>query len=148
MSNAESNISKAISGPDSPGPAPGPASEPALGNAIEQGAQTLQPSGSHVAARSESLWDHKPWWCQPWTILTTGVVLITLSWLLLQRWWITGPFALGIGAWWWLFLVAVPTAYSQEASMAKGLHSEELDRNGLNGAEAADALAASEMEER
>ena len=147
MSNAESKVSKAISGPDSPGPAPGPASEPSLGKAIEPVAQEHQPSGANDGSR-ESLWDHKPWWCQPWTILTTGVVLITLSWLLLHRWWITGPFALGIGAWWWLFLVAVPSAYSKEASMAKGLHSERLDRIGLNGAEAADDLEASEMEER
>ena len=147
MSNAERDDSKAIRGPESSGSATGPASEPALGNAIEQGTQTRQPNGSNMAARGESLWDHKPWWCQPWTILTTGVVLISLSWLLLQRWWITGPFALAIGAWWWLFLVAVPSAYSQEASMAKRLHPERLDSTGLNGDEAADALEASDMEE-
>ena len=147
MSNAKSNVNKAISGPDSPGPTRGPASEPFLGKAIEPVAQEHQLGGANDGSR-ESLWDHKPWWCQPWTILTTGVVLITLSWLMLHRWWITGPFALGIGAWWWLFLVAVPSAYSQEASMAKGLHSERLDRIGLNGAEAADDLEASEMEER
>ena len=25
---------------------------------------------------SVSLWDHKPWWCQPWSILLTGVAVV------------------------------------------------------------------------
>ena len=25
---------------------------------------------------SGDLWSHKPWWCQPWSILLTGVVLV------------------------------------------------------------------------
>jgi hypothetical protein len=62
----------------------------------------------------ESLWSHKPWWCQPWSILLTGVVVVGGSWWLLRLWWISAPLALGVLIWWWLFLVAVPAAYRAE----------------------------------
>lgn len=60
-----------------------------------------------------SLWDHKPWWCQPWSIISTGVAVVALSWLGMQRWWISAPLALGVGVWWWLFLVVVPADFRQ-----------------------------------
>lgn len=62
----------------------------------------------------------KPWWCQPWTILLTGFVVIAASWLfaaslgLDQRWWITLPVAVLVLLWWGLFLVLVPTSYAAE----------------------------------
>ena len=83
-------------------------------------------------ADSGDLWSHKPWWCQPWSILLTGVGLVggswwwlrlwwvslplavAGSWWLLQRWWITAPVALAVVLWWWLFLVVVPAAYKAE----------------------------------
>jgi len=63
---------------------------------------------------SSSIWQNKPWWCQPWTILLTGLAAIGGSWLLLHRWWISAPVALGVLLWWWLFLVVVPRAYQAE----------------------------------
>ena len=63
---------------------------------------------------SSSLWQSKPWWCQPWTILLTGLAVIAVSWLLLHRWWISAPVALAVLLWWWLFLVVVPRAYRAE----------------------------------
>ena len=63
---------------------------------------------------SSSIWQNKPWWCQPWTILLTGLAAIGGSWLLLHRWWISAPVALGVLLWWWLFLVVVPRAYQPE----------------------------------
>ena len=56
-------------------------------------------------------WSLKPWWCQPWSILLTGVLAIAGSWFLLHRWWISAPVAVAVLAWWGLFLVAVPQAY-------------------------------------
>lgn len=53
-------------------------------------------------------WSLKPWWCQPWTILLTGTIGITGSWLLLQIWWVTTGVALVVIAWWVLFLLIVP----------------------------------------
>ena len=61
------------------------------------------------------LWSLKPWWCQPWSILLTGVLVIAGSWLLLHRWWISAPVAVAVLAWWGLFLVLVPAAYLDEA---------------------------------
>ena len=64
---------------------------------------------------ADSLWSHKPWWCQPWTIVLSGVVAVAGSWLLLQRWWISVPLALAVLLWWGLFLVVVPAAYRNQA---------------------------------
>lgn len=61
-----------------------------------------------------SLWALKPWWCQPWSILLTGIAAIAGSWLLLGRLWITLPCAALVLLWWWLFLVLVPSAYRAE----------------------------------
>ena len=56
-------------------------------------------------------WSLKPWWCQPWSIISTGVLMVGGSWALLHRLWISLPLALGVLAWWLLFLVLVPAAY-------------------------------------
>ncbi|NBV58421.1 MAG: hypothetical protein EBR68_01325 [Synechococcaceae bacterium WB4_2_0811] len=53
-------------------------------------------------------WSLKPWWCKPWTILLTGTVAITTSWLVLHIWWLTAAVAVLVLAWWCLFLLIVP----------------------------------------
>ncbi|MFM7264299.1 MAG: DUF6737 family protein [Cyanobium sp.] len=58
-----------------------------------------------------SLWSQKPWWCQPWSIVLTGVALVAGSLLWPGRWWLTLPLALAVLLWWWVFLVQVPAAY-------------------------------------
>jgi hypothetical protein len=55
-------------------------------------------------------WSLKPWWCQPWSILLTGVTAIGMSWWGLHRWWITLPLAAVVLLWWGLFLVLVPAS--------------------------------------
>lgn len=71
-----------------------------------------------TVVENQSIWSHKPWWCQPWSILLTGAVVITFSWLLFGRWWLTLVVSLGVLLWWGLFLVVVPAAWRQEASAA------------------------------
>ncbi len=56
----------------------------------------------------KSVWDYKPWWCQPWSILLTGCVIISGSWLLLHRFWITGLVAVPILLWMYYFLLVYP----------------------------------------
>ncbi|MEB3316622.1 MAG: DUF6737 family protein [Cyanobacteriota bacterium] len=61
-----------------------------------------------------TFWQHKPWWCQPWTILLTGSLGIALDGLLYVHFstplWLALPWLLLILAWWFLFLVLVPSA--------------------------------------
>ena len=66
-----------------------------------------------------SIWSHKPWWCQPWSILLTGVAVAISSWLLFGRWWLSLLVAVGVLLWWGLFLVLVPAAWRQEAQAAQ-----------------------------
>ena len=61
-------------------------------------------------------WSLKPWWCQPWSIVSTGLLVVGGSWALLQRLWISLPLAFGVLVWWLLFLVLVPTAYRSAAA--------------------------------
>lgn len=60
----------------------------------------------------DSMWELKPWWCQPWSIVLTGVAVPLASWLVLHRLWITLPVVGVIFVWWLLFLVVVPTQYA------------------------------------
>jgi hypothetical protein len=54
------------------------------------------------------LWQSKPWWCQPWTIILTGLIIISSSWLLFQTIWLTVLVAIPISIWWAYFLIVVP----------------------------------------
>lgn len=74
----------------------------------------MNESASEKADGAATLWALKPWWCQPWTIISTGVVLTAASWVLSHRWWISAPIAAVVVVWWWLFLVAVPLAYREQ----------------------------------
>ena len=56
------------------------------------------------------IWQHKPWWCQPWSIILTGVVIIGGSWFVLHRVWLSAMVALPITVWWVYFLVIYPRA--------------------------------------
>lgn len=58
-----------------------------------------------------SIWHYKPWWCQPWSILLTGLGLIGGSWLLFHTLWLTGIISLPIVAWMIIFLVIYPRQF-------------------------------------
>jgi hypothetical protein len=55
-----------------------------------------------------NLWESKPWWCQPWTIILTGIIIVGGSWWLFQTIWLTLPIAILIVLWWNYFLIVVP----------------------------------------
>ncbi|MDY6806183.1 MAG: DUF6737 family protein [Cyanobacteriota bacterium] len=55
-------------------------------------------------------WNYKPWWCQPWSIILTGITIISGSWFILKILWITALVALPILAWWTFFLILWPKA--------------------------------------
>lgn len=62
---------------------------------------------------STNIWDYKPWWCQPWSILLTGASLISGSWLLLRSLWITIIVAIPVLTWMVFFLLIYPKAMSK-----------------------------------
>ncbi|MDX2096218.1 MAG: DUF6737 family protein [Leptolyngbyaceae cyanobacterium bins.59] len=62
------------------------------------------------ATPPQSPWSYKPWWCQPWSIVLTGVSLIVGSWLLFKTLWLTGLLSLPVLAWMGFFLLLWPDA--------------------------------------
>ena len=59
----------------------------------------------------KEFWDLKPYWCQPWSIITFGILVLTLSWKIFNNIIISSITALFIITWWVLFLLIVPSSY-------------------------------------
>lgn len=68
-----------------------------------------------------SVWNYKPWWCQPWSILLTGISLITGSWLLFHRYWVTGLVSLPILAWMGFFLLLYPRLVAEAGRLEEAV---------------------------
>ena len=67
----------------------------------------------------DSLWQLKPWWCQPWSIVLTGVAMPTAVWLWLHRLWIVIPLSVGVLLWWVVFLYLAPKQYTEFVRASK-----------------------------
>jgi len=63
--------------------------------------------------KAESPWKQKPWWCQPWSILLTGVTLIAGSWIVFKAVWFTLVVAVPVLAWMGYFLLLWPRLIRQ-----------------------------------
>jgi hypothetical protein len=61
-----------------------------------------------MTQKSPSIWNYKPWWCQPWSIILTGILLIGGSWLLLLNVWITSFVAIPVLIWMIYFILIFP----------------------------------------
>ena len=59
----------------------------------------------------KSFWDSKPYWCQPWSIISFGVLVLILSFKLLNNTIITTILAFFILVWWIVFLILAPNSY-------------------------------------
>lgn len=55
-----------------------------------------------------SPWNYKPWWCQPWSIVLTGITLISGSWLIFKTIWLTVIISIPILVWMGFFLLIWP----------------------------------------
>ncbi|MDF5706311.1 MAG: hypothetical protein PUP90_01205 [Nostoc sp. S4] len=53
-------------------------------------------------------WNYKPWWCQPWSILLTGIILIGGSWLLFKTIWLTILVFIPVVTWMVFFVLIWP----------------------------------------
>lgn len=58
--------------------------------------------------QTTSPWKYKPWWCQPWSIILTGITLIGGSWLILKLIWLTIIVAIPVLSWMGFFLLIWP----------------------------------------
>ena len=59
----------------------------------------------------KSFWDSKPYWCQPWSIISFGVLVLIFSFKLLNNAIITSILAFFILVWWIVFLILAPNSY-------------------------------------
>lgn len=75
--------------------------------------------------QSSSVWQDKPWWCKPWSILLTGVGVIFGSWLLFAKVWITGLVAIPSLSWMGFFLVFYP---QQVQAYLREIESDQSDQ--------------------
>ncbi|MBL1177167.1 DUF6737 family protein [Pantanalinema sp. GBBB05] len=65
-----------------------------------------------------SVWSYKPWWCQPWSILLTGCLLIGSTWWLTHIIWLTILVALPVLIWMGFFLLLYPRLMQQSGLLA------------------------------
>ncbi len=59
----------------------------------------------------KSFWDAKPYWCQPWSIISFGVLVFIFIWKLFNNTIINCILGFFIFVWWILFLILVPNSY-------------------------------------
>jgi membrane protein YdbS with pleckstrin-like domain len=70
-----------------------------------------------------NVWNYKPWWCQPWSILLTTVTIISASWLIFKIIWLTIIIAIPILTWMIFFIFIYPKLITSSGI----LNSEELE---------------------
>ena len=59
----------------------------------------------------KSFWDSKPYWCQPWSIISFGVLVLIFSWKLFNNIIFTSIIGVLVFVWWILFLILAPNSY-------------------------------------
>ena len=59
----------------------------------------------------KSFWDSKPYWCQPWSIISFGVLILIFSWKLFRNIIFSSIVGFFVFAWWILFLILAPNSY-------------------------------------
>lgn len=61
---------------------------------------------------STNMWEYKPQWCQPWSILLTGSLIISaVNFVSHSSYLFTGLVAVPVLIWWYLFLILVPQSF-------------------------------------
>jgi len=60
-----------------------------------------------------SYWESKPYWCQPWSIIGFGILVLIFSLKLVNNIIITSILGFLIIIWWILFLIFAPNSYQE-----------------------------------
>jgi hypothetical protein len=63
--------------------------------------------------KTPNVWKYKPWWCQPWSILLTGAVILVGGWKLTHNVWLVLGLSTLISLWWGYFLLLYPYLFKQ-----------------------------------
>jgi len=58
-------------------------------------------------------WQKKPIWCQPWSIILTGLFIIITAFTFLHNIIIESLVAIFIFSWWYLFLFIAPQTFDE-----------------------------------
>ncbi|AKG24790.1 DUF6737 family protein [Calothrix sp. 336/3] len=74
-------------------------------------------------SKEKTIWQYKPWWCQPWSILLTGIILITGSWLISKLIWLTVLVAIPVSIWMIFFLLIYPR-FVKESGILEQMESQ------------------------
>ena len=61
----------------------------------------------------KSFWDSKPYWCQPWSIISFGVLVLIFSWKLFNNIIFISIIGVFVFVWWILFLILAPNSYQE-----------------------------------
>jgi len=61
----------------------------------------------------KNFWALKPIWCQPWSIVSFGILALIFSWLLFHNIIITLILVFFVIVWWIVFLIVAPSSYEQ-----------------------------------
>ena len=59
----------------------------------------------------KSFWNSKPYWCQPWSIISFGILVLIFSWEIFNNILLTSVLVFLIVIWWILFLIIAPYSY-------------------------------------
>jgi len=70
----------------------------------------------------KSFWDSKPYWCQPWSIIAFGILVLFFSWILFKNIIIISIISFIIIIWWILFLRIVPKLYQENSKINDSLY--------------------------
>ena len=60
----------------------------------------------------KKFWELKPYWCQPWSIISFGIFSIAFSWILFNNFIITTIIGIFIIIWWAVFLILAPNLHN------------------------------------
>lgn len=66
-----------------------------------------------------NVWDYKPWWCQPWSIVLTGIALISGSWLLSHKIWLTAIASVPVLIWMSYFILLYPKLVQRNINLSQ-----------------------------
>lgn len=75
---------------------------------------------------SSNVWDFKPWWCQPPSILTSGLSSIAGVYAVTHGSWLfTGIVVLIVMLWWYTFLIVYPAEFRSSIERSNWTQNDE-----------------------